>query len=50
MVFARMFSFVLFALMQKERKKSRPLDASPRMPTHHLAKRPGLRAELLNII
>jgi len=45
-VFALYFSFVLFALMKKEPKKSRPLDASPHMPTRHPAFGPGQRASL----
>jgi hypothetical protein len=49
-VFALNFSFVLFALMQKERKKSRPKDASAHVPTRHPAFGPGHRAALLNII
>jgi len=36
--------------MQKVPKKSRPKDASPRMPTHRLAFGPGHRSGLLNII
>jgi hypothetical protein len=45
----RIFCYVLFALMQKERKKSRPKDASTHMPTRHPAFGPGHRAALLNI-
>jgi hypothetical protein len=37
----RTYCYVLFALMQKVPKKSRPKDASTHMPTHHLAFGPG---------
>jgi hypothetical protein len=49
-VFAPYFSFVLFALMQKERKKSRAKYASTHMQSRHLAFGSGHRAALLNII
>jgi hypothetical protein len=43
-VFAPYFSFVLFALMQKERKKSRAKYASTHLPTRHPAFGSGHRA------
>lgn len=43
-VFAPYFSFVLFALMQKERKKSRAKYASTHMPSRHPAFGSGHRA------
>ncbi len=44
----RTFCYVLFALMQKEPKKSRAKYASPRMPLRHPAFGSGHRAPLLN--
>jgi hypothetical protein len=43
-VIAPYFSLVIFALMQKERKKSRAKYASTHMPTHNPAFGSGHRA------